>query len=148
MSSSFLVWSLTFVKCCQSSTSEIRAIWFCFRSACSVLSLLCILPVAFSFLGHCNVAQRFLAIVHHIGHFVQSGRGKQFNRNVILGGLLNATPDPAGFCFLCIFSFVHMVLLTTPNCSSQIIILYSHVALLFMSSLLNTAWNILVVYTV
>lgn len=112
------------------------------KHACSVCSLFCVLSRAFSFLGHCNVAQRFPAVVHHIGHFIQSGRGRECNRNVIFGRLLNAMPDPAVFCFLCIFSFVHIVLLTSQYFSRQIIMLYSHVALLFMSSLLNTAWNI------
>lgn len=112
------------------------------KHACSFRSLFCMLPTAFSFLDHCNVAQRFPAVVHHIGHFVQSGRGRQYNRNVIFGKLLNAMPDPAIFGFLCIFLFVHTVLLTSKYCSRQITMFYSHVALLFMSSLLNTAQNI------
>lgn len=112
------------------------------KDACSVPSLLCVLSTAFSFLGHCNVAQRFPAVVRHIGRFAQRGRGRQCNRNVIFGRLLNAMPDPAIFGFLCVFSFVRIALLTSQYFSRQIIILYSHVALLFMSSLLNTAWNI------
>lgn len=47
------------------------------------------------------------------------------------------------FCFLCIFPIIHIVLLTSQYFSRQIIMLYSHVTLLFMSSLLNAAWNIL-----
>lgn len=109
------------------------------KQICSVHSLFSMLPTAFSFLGHCNVAQRFPGVVHHTGH-------SKWKRSTTEMSFLI---DCSMLCLIQPFLEVskhHLIcpcrLLTSEYFSRWIVVLYSPV-LLSLSFLLSTAWNVL-----
>lgn len=142
MSSLLLVWPLTLVRHCQNPVSKIRVIEFCFRSMPILFTLFISLYLltTFYFLGHWKISRHFITLdtLFKVG---EEGCATEmsFSVDCSMSWLIQVFI----FCFLCIFPIIHILLLTSQYFSRQIIMLYSHVRLLFMSSLLNAAWNIL-----